>query len=199
MTLMKKHRHTVAVLFSVILPIVGCVGGYWYGSQIEWLRLNSPPAKPSHIVGIGVENTPEGDFAMVIQTINGDMYYYQESASPALWVEANEERVRWLEKGSEPCGTTERPFIPPPPGKVMQCVEYAGPLAEQEPEVNVKQWILLEDGSVWKWSYPRSLIYVIIRRNVLLGSLGLLAGGFFGAILFFALRNHNSKKSDSLV
>jgi hypothetical protein len=196
---MKKYHPTMAVLFSVILPIVGCVGGYWYGSQIEWSPLNSPPAKPSHIVGIGVENTPEGDFAMVIQMINGDMYYYQESARPARWVEANEERVRWLEKGSETCGTTERPFIPPPPGKVMQCVEYAGPFAEQEPEVYVRQWVLLEDGSVWKWSYPRSLLYAIIRRNILFGFLGLLAGGLFGIILFFALRDHSGEKSDQLV
>ncbi|MBC6952473.1 hypothetical protein DWB58_31570 [candidate division KSB1 bacterium] len=195
---MKKHRNTIAVLFSVILPIVGCVGGYWYGNQIHWVRLNSPPAKPSQIVGLGVENTPEGGFALVIQTINGERYYYQESGGPELWLAASEERVRWLEDSSGSCGVTPRPFIPPPPGKVMQCVEYVGPYAQQEPQVDVKQWILLNDGSLWKWSYPDSLIYAIIRRNILFGFLGLLAGGLIGATIFFAKRDNRSEKSDNL-
>lgn len=193
---MKMHRNTFALLFSVILPIVGCVGGYWYGSQINWFRLSSPPAEPSHIVGIGVENSPEGDFAFVIQTINGDRYYYRESGVKH-WGEANEERVRWFEEGNEPCGATARPFIPPPPGKVIECVEYAGFYAEQEPEVYVKQLVLLEDHSVWIWRYPRSLIYAIIRRNILFGFLGLLTGGLIGATIFFATREKQKEKSDN--
>ncbi|NOH03351.1 MAG: hypothetical protein HND47_16010 [Chloroflexi bacterium] len=195
---MNKHLLSIAIVFSVALPIVGCVGGYWYGSQIDWFRLSPPPAKPSHIVGIGFENSPEGDFAFVIQTVNGDRYYYRESGAEH-WVEAKEERVRWFEEGNQPCGATARPFIPPPPGKVIECVEYAGPYAEQEPEVYVKQLVLLDDSSVWKWSYPRSLIYAIIRRNILFGFLGLLAGGLLGAIVFFTIRNSNkSEKFDSL-
>ncbi|MCQ3938789.1 MAG: hypothetical protein DPW18_17340 [Chloroflexi bacterium] len=196
---MNKHLLTIAIVFSIALPILGYVGGYWYGSQIDWFRLSSPPAQPSHIVGIGVENSPEGDFAFVIQTINGDWYNYREYGT-VHWAETNEERVRWFEEGNEPCGATPRPFIPPPPGRVIECVEYyAGPYADQEPEFYVKQLALLDDGSVWKWSYPRSLIYAIIRRNILFGFFGFLAGGLLGATIIFTIRGSNkSKKSGNL-
>src|SRR3989304_1546186 len=119
---MKKHRISIAILFSVVLPIVGCIGGYWYGSHIDWFPLSSPPAMPSEIVGIGVENSPEGELVLIIQTVQGDMYYYRRGAASEHWVEANEERVRLLLKDTGLCDVTARAFIPPPPGKGSACV-----------------------------------------------------------------------------
>ncbi len=182
---MKKRRITIIILFFVVLPIVGCIGGYWYGSHIDWLPLSSPPARPSEIVGIGVENSPEGELVLVIQTVNGDMYYYRHSAAPEEhWAEANEDRVHWLEEDSGPCGVTVRPFIPPPPGEVSECVEYVGYYAKQDPEVYVEQWVLLDGGTIWEWDYPDT----IVRRNILFGFVGLLGGGLIGAIIFIGIR-----------
>ncbi len=195
---MSRDRVSIAILFSIILSIVGFVWGYWYGSQINWLRLNAPPEKPGQIVGLGVENSPEGYYALVIQTVDGNMYYYRESGGPERWVEVTQERVRWIDGGSEPCGAAVRSFIPPPPGKVIQCLEYAGYYAQWEPEVYIKQWVLLDDGSVWKWSYPPSPIYAIIRRNILFGLLGLLAGGLIGAGTLFAIRGDRRVRTDNI-
>lgn len=186
---MKKSQKTIAALFSFLLPIVGCVGGYWYGNQINWLPLGLPPEEPAKIAGVGQEH-PESEINAFVQTVNGDLYYYRHGAAAPGWVEfdTQENTVQWLE-GSGLCDATARSFIPPPPGDVMECIEYAGYYAAQEPEVYVKQWVLLEDGNVWEWSYPRSLVYAIVRRNILFGFLGLLAGGLVGIGIFFASRD----------
>ena len=186
MALVKKHRTTIAVLFSVVLPILGCVGGYWYGSWMDWRSLSSPPARPERIVGLGLEHSAESEILLIVQTSNGDMYYYRHSAIEAeRWVKTNEDGFRQVEEGSGPC-VTARPFIPSPPGHVSDCVEYAGYYAKQDPEEYIEQWVLLDDGTIWKWDYPDT----IIRRNILFGFIGLLGGGLISAIILIGLRGN---------
>ena len=153
---------------------------------MDWLPLSSPPARPDRIAGLGLEHSAESDLLLVVQTVNGDLYYYRHGAAESEhWVKTNEAGFRRVEEGGGPC-VTARSFIPPPPGQVADCVEYAGYYAKQDPEVYVEQWVLLDDGTIWKWDYPDT----IIRRNLLFGFIGLLGGGLISGIVFIGIRGN---------
>lgn len=185
----------LAPILSVLLllPILGCLGGARYGTAwhrgtiLEWKPLEPPPEKATEILAAGAGS---GDsWAVYVKTTNQKVY---SCSYEICWIEKTvvPEDLR----ANPPCDPPVYFEVPSPPGQVVDSREAQACNSEAGYQVN---FVVLEDGSVWRWQHYTTAFSLLERLFVstICGSILGLSGGL-GVTVFILLRNKR-KKDDS--
>ncbi len=127
--------------------IGGLVLNYYQGLFVKWQPLEIPPEPPAKILSVNLQSID-------IQTISGTVYTYKPDTS--YWMTYDRPTGKWI-KGrmaadqiEQSCNTEDTWISLAPPGKVIETHDFSWC-----PEIIVKvKYVLLEDGSIWRWSDP---------------------------------------------
>jgi hypothetical protein len=182
-------------------PLVTCLLGWglgaavWQAERPAWAALGSPPTGATGIVGI---TFPE-DSAYAPPTV------YVTDGSGALWFYHAQgiDSPKWVAStgGCTPCGgwlhqtcpAKEYPFLPKDPGRVVDCSDHLPDLPDHDPEDLLTRYILLDDGTVWRWSRPAEIVGVRQIYPACGLVLGIIGGGGLALLI---LRGGLSRKRD---
>lgn len=186
----------LAPIFSVLLllPILGCLGGGWYGiawqrgTMLGWKPLEPLPEKATEILAAG---TGLSNYSWVVYVKTTDQKVY--SCSPdAYWIEKTVVPEDF--RANPPCDPPVYFEVPAPPSRVIDSREVQACNFEAGFQVN---FVVLEDGSVWRWQHFTTGLSLLERLFVstVCGSILGLSGGV-GITMFILLRNKR-KKDDS--
>jgi hypothetical protein len=178
----------------LVLPILGCLGGGWYGTAwhrgtiLAWQPLQPLPEKATEILAAGA-GLSRNSWAVYVKTTDQKIY----SCSPeACWLEKTvvPEDLR----ANPPCDPPVHFEAPAPPGPVVDSREAQTCNSEAGYQVN---FVVLEDGRVWRWQHYTTAFSRLERLFVstVCGSILGLSGGI-GITGFIWLR-HKRKKDDS--
>jgi hypothetical protein len=163
----------------VLLPCLGLTGGAAYiwarqtGAFSRWRSLGQPP-------GTGVDIVTGDHDVVYVRTATGSIFgcEHRETRAPDdCWEDAQEP----LSVDSEARFDTrlyERE-VEPPPGTVVDTLYVTFWYAEDAFEI---RYVLLEDGTVWKWEYD-----VGSYLNLAILLLGLAVGGAIGVVAVVVL------------
>ncbi len=146
-----------------------------------WQQLKAPPENAVEILAFHTPGFESG--ILYIHTSSGSIYAYSpfsDGTSNAEWTKV--EQVNQEESNYE-CNLGEF-STPTPPGRIVSQLESHPCLVDGESQVN---FIILEDGSVWKWEGGSSeldllLIPLGVVVAVIGGSLGAVAGLLIGIV-----------------
>lgn len=163
----------------VLLPCLCLLGSVAFlnaqrsGKFSRWRSLEAPP-------GNGVEIVTGDTYVVYVRAAAGDVYgceHQRKVTADNCWVETQEPL------GIDPnTAFDERLFqddVEPPPGMAVDTLDVT---VWQVASAHETRYVLLQDGTVWKWEFSRvgysSLIIVV---------LGLLAGGVLAIVLVVIL------------
>jgi hypothetical protein len=165
-------------IFSGLFLLASAVCGYfaarwiepsimerlWNGDSVQWQSIGSPPGGASRIISTGQEyNTRE----IAVLAINGRAYHCCDQTA-LVWEEAehNQPQPRLA------CGALTAFPTANPPGKIVDCAE----ISNWEPATSKTIFVVLEDGTVWRWHLDVFLLTPLIIQFVCGPLIGLIMG-----------------------
>jgi hypothetical protein len=186
-----RVRPLVIIGCALLSPIAGCLMGWvlgaavWRAERPDWSSLGAPPQGVVHIVGIAFpEDSAYAPPTVYVSDGTGSVWFYRSQGSDAnKWVASTESCAPcggWLQQA---CRSRVYPFLPDAPGRTLDCAEYLPPVPEGEevnPEVFLSRYVLLDDGSIWRWKRPVELVgarQIYPCCGLILGIMGMAALG----------------------
>jgi hypothetical protein len=178
--------------FVVVSTLIAALVGLWAdriawdATRPGWLPIGSPPSASSKIAGIAIpESAFESPPTVYVETTDHQLWFYEASSSSldrwrAVAGDSAPPTGSWLDT---PCHLGQYSFIPPITGNVIDCAEYLPVYFQENPEAQIRQYVLLEDGTVWLWKRTEpyvSLAFIYAFWGCLVGIvLGLVFLGWF--------------------
>lgn len=172
-------------VLMVVMPILGCIGGYLLGevygkgTYSRWKSMPTPPTKAVEIIG--------GDpWNVYIMTEDGRTYVcHPDRPATDQVADCTGEEVDTgqLDLVSLPC---EPPlgFMPPnPPGNTVARIDTYSCHFEVPTQGS---YALLEDGSLWRWAWSTSTLGTLARAAISLVA-GAIAGAIVGILIILAI------------
>jgi hypothetical protein len=187
MTRPKREWLYLIIGAALLSPIVGCLlgwglGGFvWEARRPEWTPLGSPRGGASRIVGIAFpEDSSLEPPTVYIEGSSGGHWFYRPSLPEAKkWGRSEAACVPcggWLQ---QTCLPSAFPVLPEYPGATIDCARYLPPIPDKDPELILRQYILLEDGTVWRWGRPA----VLLSEREVFPACGLALGTLTAGVL----------------
>jgi hypothetical protein len=174
------NRLGFVIFLAVLLPAIGLAAGIligraWNsGAFARWQRLPDPPASPVQIVGGSARD-------VYIQASDGQVYSCNPSDGPC-W--AQDEKPATSPAQSGDCEQYPLHYsVSPAPGKVVDSLQIQWCHFEAGEETN---YVVLEDGSVWRWQHWDANFLNLTRSFVSLAG-GCLAGLLLSVALVLAV------------
>jgi hypothetical protein len=167
------HNPELDVPVAVVLFIIGIIitlltfGTITNGALIPWQSVGLPPGGAKQFVAI--------DYLKNIVVVRG------KSSTTSFYQHVYDRKGNW-EETSKPSGPLEnncvefmesRSEFKRLPGKTMDCLDYSVPIGEQ---LDTTTFVILEDGSVWKWHQPPTNPFHLLALIVCPTPLVLLIG-----------------------
>jgi hypothetical protein len=171
----------IVIISSCSLAFIGSlIGGMeTRGSFEPWHPLGVPPEQAIEIYA-HTDNTP------FVKTVNGNFYhctYFRQSDSQNCWTKVDRSDLEIVD--SYPCIPDVHFNVPSPPGEVVDMFEFEGCAGGLSVVTTQNNFALLEDGSVWAWSYGYSNFSGISTMGYILE--GFYWGMILGGIIVFVL------------
>jgi len=164
-----------------LLPCLGLVGNVAYfryqkaGAFSHWQSLGAPPYSGVDIV--------TGDIGVVyVRTAAGNIYgcmHKRKRVADNCWYEAQEPLS--VDRKATFDNRLYQNEVEPPPGSVADMLDVTVWHAEDAFET---RYILLEDGTVWKWEYDMGAYFSLFI--LILGPLAGLALGIMVVVILWA-------------